>query len=137
MHRRIIIIKDGEKLRNIADSLQITLDELTDLENTAGEPGVKQAAVFTAMALAWINLVLQRAVERKLPRSEVVHYILIRPFRSAQIAASVRLRAPNFCMMLFTWLFTVPSLILSASAIFLLACPAAIHLNTESSRSVI
>jgi hypothetical protein len=68
---------------------------------------------------------------------ETVHYILIRPFRSAQIAAVYARRAPNFCMMLFTWLFTVPSLILSASAISLFACPAAIHLNTESSRSVI
>jgi len=32
---------------------------------------------------------------------------------------------------------SLPSLILSASAISLFACPAAIHLNTESSRSVI
>jgi hypothetical protein len=38
------------------------------LENTAGEPGIKQAAISTAMALAWINLVLQLAVERKLPK---------------------------------------------------------------------
>jgi hypothetical protein len=68
MRRRTITTKDGEKLRNIADSLQITLDELTDLENTAGEPGVKQAAISTAMALAWINLVLQLAVERKVPK---------------------------------------------------------------------
>jgi hypothetical protein len=30
------------------------------------------------------------------------YYILINPFRSPAIAASVRLRAPNFCMMLFT-----------------------------------
>ena len=68
MRRRTITIKDVEKLRNIADSLQITLDELTDLENSAGEPGVKQAAISTAMALAWINLVLQLAVERKSPK---------------------------------------------------------------------
>jgi hypothetical protein len=68
MRRRTTTIKDGEKLRNIADRLQISLDELTDLENTAGEPGVKQAAISTAMALAWINLVLQLAVERKSPK---------------------------------------------------------------------
>jgi hypothetical protein len=30
------------------------------------------------------------------------YYILINPFRRPAIAASVRLRAPNFCMMLFT-----------------------------------
>jgi hypothetical protein len=68
MRRRTTTIKDGEKLRNIADRLQISLDELTDLENTAGELGVKQAAISTAMALAWINLVLQLAVERKSPK---------------------------------------------------------------------
>ena len=68
MRRHTTTVKDGEKLRNIADQLQISLDELTDLENTAGQPGVKQAAISTAMALAWINLVLQLAVERKSPK---------------------------------------------------------------------
>jgi hypothetical protein len=65
--RRTITIKDGEKLRKMAASLQITLDELTYLENTR-RAGVKQAAIPTAMALARINLVLQLAVERKLPK---------------------------------------------------------------------
>ena len=68
MRRHTTTVKDGEKLRNIADQLQISLDELTDLENTAVQPGVKQAAISTAMALAWINLVLQLAVERKSPK---------------------------------------------------------------------
>ena len=68
MRRHTITIKDGEKLRNIADRLQLSLDELTDFENTTGEPGVKQAAISTAMALGWINFVLQLAVELKLPK---------------------------------------------------------------------
>ena len=68
MRRHTTTVKDGEKLRNIADQLQISLDELTDLENTAGQPGVKQAAISTALALAWINLILQLAVERKSPK---------------------------------------------------------------------
>jgi len=38
MRRRTITIKDEEKLRKMAASLQITLDELPYLENTAGEP---------------------------------------------------------------------------------------------------
>jgi DNA-binding NarL/FixJ family response regulator len=37
--------KDGETLRHIADKMQITLDELTELENSTGEPGVEQAGL--------------------------------------------------------------------------------------------
>jgi hypothetical protein len=58
----------------------------------------------------------QRLFESFLARNELVasvrqspdvflarpYYILINPFRSPAIAASVRLMAPNFCMMLFT-----------------------------------
>ena len=58
--------KDGEKLRNIANSLQTAFNQLTELEHATGEPGIKQAAISTAMGVAWINLVLQLAVERKL-----------------------------------------------------------------------
>jgi hypothetical protein len=49
--------KDRTKLRNIADRLQISLDELKELEKTSADIGVKHAAVSTAMALAWIDLV--------------------------------------------------------------------------------
>jgi hypothetical protein len=53
------------KLGNIADRLQVTLDELKDLEKTTDDPGVRQAALSTQMALAWIDLVGQFMTERK------------------------------------------------------------------------
>ena len=58
-------IEDRTKLRNIAIRLQLTLDELKELEKTTEDGGVKQAALSTEMALAWIDLVQQFAVERK------------------------------------------------------------------------
>ena len=98
-------IEDRTKLRNIAVRLQITLDELKELENTTEDLEVQQVALSTEMALAWIDLVHQFDAERKSPRGVNFagsYYILINPFRRPAIAASVRLRAPNFCMMLFT-----------------------------------
>ena len=50
-------IEDRTKLRNIAVRLQTTLDELKELENTTEHLGVKQVALSTEMALAWIDLV--------------------------------------------------------------------------------
>jgi len=58
-------IEDRGKLRNIGISLQATLDELKDLEKTTEDGGVKQAALSTEVALAWIDLVHQFAAERK------------------------------------------------------------------------
>jgi hypothetical protein len=59
-------IEDRTKLRNIAVRLQTTLDELKELENTTEDPGVKQVALSTEMALAWIDLVHQFDAERNL-----------------------------------------------------------------------
>ena len=58
-------IEDRTKLRNIAVRLQITLDELKELENTTEDLGVTQVALSTEMALAWIDLVHEFAVEQK------------------------------------------------------------------------
>jgi hypothetical protein len=58
-------IEDRTKLRNIAVRLQTTLDELKELENTE-DLGVKQVALSTEMALAWIDLVHQFDAERNL-----------------------------------------------------------------------
>jgi hypothetical protein len=49
--------KDGAKLRNIADRLQVILDELREFEKTTDDRGVKQAALSAALALAWLDLV--------------------------------------------------------------------------------
>jgi len=49
--------KDRAKLRNIADRLQVILDELRELEKAKDDPAIKQCEVSTAMALAWIDLV--------------------------------------------------------------------------------
>ena len=57
--------EDRTKLRNIADKLQVTLDQLKELEKTTDDPGVKQAALSTQMALAWIDLVGQFTAEDK------------------------------------------------------------------------
>ena len=57
-------IEDRTKLRNIAVRLQTTLDELKELENTTEDRGVKQVALSTEMALAWIDLVHQFDAER-------------------------------------------------------------------------
>ena len=59
-------IEDRTKLRNIAVRLQITLDELKELENTTEDLGVTQVALSTEMALAWIDLVHQFDAERNL-----------------------------------------------------------------------
>ena len=59
-------IEDRTKLRNIAGRLQATLDELKELENTMEDRGVKQVALSTEMALAWIDLVHQFDTERNL-----------------------------------------------------------------------
>jgi hypothetical protein len=59
-------IEDRTKLRNIAVRLQTTLDELKELENTTEDCGVKQVALSTEMALAWIDLVHQFDAERNL-----------------------------------------------------------------------
>jgi hypothetical protein len=64
-HRPTMTIEDRTKLRNIAVRLQATLDELKELEKTTEDGGVKQAALSTEMALAWIDLVHQFAAERK------------------------------------------------------------------------
>ena len=61
-------IEDRTKLRNIAVRLQTTLNELKELENTTEDLGVKQVALSTEMALAWIDLVHQFAAERKSPK---------------------------------------------------------------------
>ena len=55
-YRPTMTIEDRAKLRNIAVRLQLILDELKDLEKTV-YGGVKQAALSTEMALAWIDLV--------------------------------------------------------------------------------
>ena len=52
--------KDGAKLRNIADRLQVILDELREFEKTTDDRGVKQAALSAALALAWLDLVGSR-----------------------------------------------------------------------------
>ena len=57
--------EDRTKLRNIAHRLRVTLDELKDLEKTTDDAGVRQAALSTQMALAWIDLVGQFMTERK------------------------------------------------------------------------
>ena len=49
--------EDRANLRNIVDRLQGILDELRELEKTTNDCGVKQAALSTEMALAWISLV--------------------------------------------------------------------------------
>ena len=49
--------EDPAKLRNIVDLLHAILDELRELEKTTNDSGVKQAALSTEMALAWISLV--------------------------------------------------------------------------------
>ena len=53
------------KLGNIADRLRVTLDELKDLGKTTDHPGIRQAALSTQMALAWIDLVGQFTAEDK------------------------------------------------------------------------
>ena len=52
--------KDRAKLRNIADRLQVILDELRAFEKTTDDSGVKQAALSAALALAWLDLVGSR-----------------------------------------------------------------------------
>jgi hypothetical protein len=47
--------EDRAKLRNIVDRLHAILDELRELEKTTNDSGVKQAALSTEMALAWIS----------------------------------------------------------------------------------
>ena len=47
----------GDQLRNIVERLQGIVDELRELEKTTNDSGVKQAALSTEMALAWISLV--------------------------------------------------------------------------------
>jgi hypothetical protein len=59
-------IEDRTKLRNIAVRLQLTLDELKELEKTTEDGGVKQVALSAEMTLAWIDLVYQFAAERKI-----------------------------------------------------------------------
>ena len=59
-------IEDRRKLRKIAVRLQATLNELKALEKTTEDGGVKQAALSTEMALAWIDLVHQFDAERNL-----------------------------------------------------------------------
>ena len=49
--------KDRAKLRNIADRLQVILDELRAFEKTKDDRGVKQAVLSAAQALAWLDLV--------------------------------------------------------------------------------
>jgi hypothetical protein len=49
--------KDRAKLRNIADRLQVILDELRAFEKTKDDRGVKQAVLSAAQALAWRDLV--------------------------------------------------------------------------------
>jgi hypothetical protein len=49
--------KDRAKLRNIADRLQVILDELRAFEKTTDDSRVKQAALSAALALAWLDLV--------------------------------------------------------------------------------
>jgi hypothetical protein len=44
-------------LRNIVERLQGIVDELRELEKATNDCGVKQAALSTEMALAWISLV--------------------------------------------------------------------------------
>ena len=58
-------IDDRTNRRHISVRLQATLDELKELENTTEDCGVKQVALSTEMALAWIDLVHQFAAERK------------------------------------------------------------------------
>ena len=58
-------IEDRGKLRNIAVRLQATLEELKDLEKTTEDGGIKQAALSTEIALAWIDLVHRFAAEQK------------------------------------------------------------------------
>jgi len=50
-------IEDRTKLRNIADRLQVILDELRAFEKTKDDRGVKQAVLSAAQALAWLDLV--------------------------------------------------------------------------------
>jgi hypothetical protein len=56
-HRPIMTAKDRAKLRNIADRLQVILDELRAFEKTTDDSRVKQAALSAALALAWLDLV--------------------------------------------------------------------------------
>jgi hypothetical protein len=49
--------KDRAKLRNIADRLQVILDELRAFEKTTDDSRVKQAALSAALALAWLDLI--------------------------------------------------------------------------------
>jgi hypothetical protein len=49
--------KDRAKLRNIADRLQVILDELRAFEKTKDDHGVKQAVLSVAQALAWLDLI--------------------------------------------------------------------------------
>ena len=52
-------IEDRTKLRNIAVRLQLTLDELKELEKTTDDGGVKQAALSTEMALVFNPIIRQ------------------------------------------------------------------------------
>jgi hypothetical protein len=63
--RLTMTTEDRTKLRNVADRLRVTLDELKDLGKTTDDPGVRQAALSTQMALAWIDLVGQFTAEDK------------------------------------------------------------------------
>jgi hypothetical protein len=48
--------EEWENLQKIVEQLQVILDDLTKLEHTTDDSGVKQATLSTAMALAWIDL---------------------------------------------------------------------------------
>jgi hypothetical protein len=49
--------KDQATLISIAQRLQAIHEELRQLEKTTGSSGIQQAALSTAMALAWVDLV--------------------------------------------------------------------------------
>ena len=55
MHRPKMTTEDRAKLRNIPETLQAIADELTQVEKTTNESGLKQAGLSAPMALVFLG----------------------------------------------------------------------------------